>query len=405
MNLQEDAGDLQSDLIALRRELHCEPEIGLALPRTQERVLEALSGLPLEISTGTSSTSVTAVLRGTAHVSDDPMTVLLRADMDALPVDELTGVDFASTNGAMHACGHDLHTTALVGAARLLSHHRDHLAGDVVFMFQPGEEGWAGAKEMIDEGVLDAAGKRADYAYGMHVFANEIPAGLFVSKPGPIMSASHTLDVTIRGAGGHGSAPHRAKDPISAAAQMITSLQVMVTRDFDMFDPVVITVGVVSAGTAHNVIPDSAYFGATVRCWSAENEERLAAVIRRTLEGVALAHGVDVEIDFQAQYPLTVNNAEEVAFSEGVIRELLGEEHYFESPKPTGGSEDFSFVLEVIPGAFIGLGAAMPGCDPTTAPMNHSPRAQFFDGVLGDAAAVYSALAIERLATTAGGAQ
>jgi amidohydrolase len=403
VNLKDDADEMQGDLVALRHKLHREPEIGLELPRTQERVLEALQGLPLEISTGTSSTSVTAVLRGAARDSGDRTTVLLRADMDALPVDERTGVDFASTNGAMHACGHDLHTTALVGAARLLSHHRDHLAGDVVFMFQPGEEGWGGAKNMIDEGVLDASGSRADYAYGLHVMANGIPAGLFVSRPGPIMSASHTLDVTVRGAGGHGSSPHRAKDPITAAAQMITSLQVIVTRDFDAFDPVVITVGVVDAGTANNVIPDSAHFGATVRHWSAENEEQLGAVIRRGLEGIAAAHGVEVDIDFRAQFPLTVNNAEEVAFSEGVIRELLGEEHYLESPRPTSSSEDFSYVLDRVPGAFIGLGAAMPGCDPVAAPTNHSPRAQFFEGVLGDAAAVYSALAVEKLAVTAGG--
>lgn len=170
------------------------------------------------------------VLRGGRRDANRPKTVLLRADMDALPIGEQTDEDFASRNGAMHACGHDLHTAALVGAAHLLAAHRDGIAGDVVFMFQPGEEGWDGAQAMIAEGVLDAAGRRVDFAYGMHVLSNTMPAGVFCSKPGPMLSASHTLSVTVRGAGGHGSAPHSAKDPVVAAAEMITSLQTMVTR-------------------------------------------------------------------------------------------------------------------------------------------------------------------------------
>ncbi|GAA4475891.1 M20 family metallopeptidase [Rhodococcus olei] len=402
MDLKDDAVQMRDELVALRRALHREPEIGLDLPRTQERVLEALQGLPLEISTGSSTTSVTAVLRGGQRDAAEPTTVLLRADMDALPVDERTGTDFASRNGAMHACGHDLHTTALVGAAHLLSRHRDHVAGDVVLMFQPGEEGFDGAGTMIAEGVLDAAGRRADYAYGMHVFANQLPAGMFASRPGPMLSASHRLDVTVRGAGGHGSAPHTAKDPVVAAAEMITSLQTMVTRSVDIFDPVVITIGVLRAGTRRNIIPDTATFEATVRLYSAASEELLNTTIRRVLEGVALAHGVEVDVDFRPQYPVTVNNADEVAFGERVIRDVIGEQWYRELDRPSSGSEDFSRVLDAVPGAFIGLGACMPGIDPAAAPMNHSPRAEFFDGVLPDAAAVYSALAVERLAHVTG---
>jgi amidohydrolase len=396
MDLRDDARELQSDLVHLRRVLHRRPEVGLDLPFTQETVLRELDGLPLEISTGSATTSVTAVLRGGARPQAGATTVLLRGDMDGLPVVEETGADYTARNGAMHACGHDLHTTALVGAARLLSGHRDRLAGDVVFMFQPGEEGWDGAGRMIEEGVLDAAGTRADYAYAMHVFSNGTPAGVFVSRPGPVLSASHRLSVTVRGQGGHGSAPHHSKDPITAAAEMITSLQTMVTRSFDIFDPVVVTVGIVRAGTRRNIIPDTAYFEATVRCFSEAAGDRLAELIPRVLSGVAAAHGVDVETELCAEYPITVNDAHQAAFAADVIRGLVGDDRFQELPTPISGSEDFSRVLQAVPGAFVGLGACPPDRDPGTAPMNHSPRAEFDDTVLADAAAVYAALAIAR---------
>jgi amidohydrolase len=328
--------------------------------------------------------------------------VLLRGDMDALPVAERSGEDFAATNGAMHACGHDLHTSALVGGARLLSAHRDALAGDVVFMFQPGEEGWDGAGTMIAEGVLDAAGRRADHAYALHVFSNRLPAGLVVSRPGVFLSASHALDVTVRGAGGHGSNPHTARDPIAAAAEMITSLQTMVTRSFDIFDPVVITVGVLSAGTRRNIIPDTASFQATVRSFSAQSGEALPVAITRVLQGVAAAHGVEVEVHLSAEYPLTVNAADEVDFARGLVAELFGEDRYHSAAQPVSGSEDFSRVLEAVPGAFLAMGACAPGLDPDSAPMNHSPLARFDDAVLADAAAIYATLAATRLSGPSG---
>jgi amidohydrolase len=297
----------------------------------------------------------------------------------------------------MHACGHDLHTAALVGAARLLARHRDALKGDVVFMFQPGEEGFDGAGVMIREGVLEASGKRVDAAYAMHVFSSHMPSGVFCSRPGTIMSASHGLFVTVRGAGGHGSAPHRARDPIAAAAQMIIALQTTVTRTFDIFDPVVITVGKISGGTKRNVIPDTAMFEATVRRYSEENEQLLDAAIRRTLEGVAAAHDVEVELQFENEYPTTVNTPAEVEFAADVVRRELGAERYQELPNPISGSEDFSRVLAAVPGAFLVIGATPPGGDPQSAPMNHSPRADFDPAVLSDAAAVYAGLAARKL--------
>lgn len=397
MNLREDAAAMSGDLLELRRTLHQIPEIGLQLPQTQEQVLKELEGLGLEISTGTSTTSITGVLRGGRRNADNAKTVLIRGDMDALPVAEETGLDYASTNGAMHACGHDLHTTALVGAAKLLSAHRDQIQGDVVLMFQPGEEGWDGAGVMIDEGILDAAGSRVDAAYGMHVFSNKMPSGLFVSRPGTMMSASHGLHVTVRGEGGHGSAPHSAKDPIAAAAAMIVALQTMVTRSFDMFDPVVVTVGMMQGGTKRNVIPDTAMFEATVRCFSESNAELLARTIKRTLEGVAMTHGVQVEYEFISEYPTTVNTDSEVDFCADLIRNTLGEDRYEELKDPVSGSEDFSRVIAAVPGAFIGIGACLPDRDLDTAPMNHSPRADFDPTVLSDSAAIYASLAVSRL--------
>ncbi|WP_253859179.1 M20 metallopeptidase family protein [Prauserella alba] len=399
MDLHDDARGQQEELERLRRELHREPEVGLDLPRTQEKVLDALHGLGLDITTGDATTSVTAVLRGTGPRRDaaEPKTVLLRADMDALPVAEATGLDFASRNGAMHACGHDLHTTSLVGAARLLSSHRDRLDGDVVLMFQPGEEGYDGASVMIDEGVLDSAGRRADAAYALHVFSATLPSGRLASRPGPILSASNRLRVVVRGAGGHGSMPHRAKDPVTAAADMVGALQTMVTRRFDIFDPVVLSVGVLRAGTARNVIPDHAEFEATVRCFSAEAIARLDEMINETLDGVARAHGVAVDVRFEREYPVTVNNADEAEFAADVVREAIGEEHYTELPTPVAGSEDFSRVLDEVPGAFLGLGATMPGLDPAEAPNNHSPYATFDPATLSRAATVYAELAMRRL--------
>src|SRR6516225_1658260 len=270
MAVTDDAAAIAGEIAGLRHAIHAEPEVGLDLPLTQQKVLAALDGLPLEVSTGTALTSVTAVLRGTGNPGGP--VVLLRGDMDALPVTERTGLDYASTHdGAMHACGHDLHTAMLAGAARLLSARRDELAGSVVFMFQPGEEGYGGARYMIEEGVLDAAGERASAAYALHVASAELPFGVFSGRGGPMMAAAEALDITVHGRGGHGSQPHHAADPIPVASEIVTALQVVVTRNFDIFDPVVITVGSFHAGTTNNVIPDEAKMEVTIRSFSPES--------------------------------------------------------------------------------------------------------------------------------------
>jgi amidohydrolase len=406
--LRSDAAEIQPAVVELRHRLHRRPEIGLDLPETQRAVLAALDGMPLEISTGSSCSSVTAVLRGTGAAgpgrgSRPTPTVLLRGDMDALPVQEATGAEFASTiDGAMHACGHDLHTAMLVGAARLLSGHRDALAGDVVFMFQPGEEGWDGAGHMLAEGVLDAAGTRVQRAFGVHVIAGKLPRHQFTTRPGTLMAASDGLMVTVRGAGGHGSAPHRAKDPVSVAAEMIMALQAMVTRQFDVFDPVVITVGRFNAGTRRNIIPEEAVFEATVRSFSRAARERVQMASVRLCEAIAAAHGLEAEARYNTEYPVTVNDAAQTAFATRVVADVFGDERFTPMPDPEAGAEDFSRVLEEVPGCYLFLGAC-PADDYDAAADNHSPHAVFDDAVMTDGCLLHASLAIRALQDLATG--
>jgi amidohydrolase len=396
MDLLTDARGLQDDLVRLRRELHRDPEIGLELPRTQERVLAELDGLPLTVTTGAPGlSSVVAVLRGGASTG---RSVLLRSDMDALPVGEETGLDFAATNGAMHACGHDLHTAILVGAARLLSAHRESLAGDVIFMFQPGEEGFDGARHMVEAGVLDATGARPEAAFFTHVASSTFPSGVVAVRPGPMMSAADTLHVSVVGAGGHASMPFRAQDPIAVAAEIVTALQTLVTRQFDVFDPVVITVGSFHGGSQHNIIPERATFEATVRTFSGEHQQAITERAVRLCEGIAEAHGLRAEVEWQTLYPVTTNTPDEAAFLAETAASLFGEAACVPLPHPHTGSEDFSRVLDEVPGAMAFLGATPPELDPGTAPFNHSPLARFDEAVLSSGAALYAKLAFDRLA-------
>jgi amidohydrolase len=391
--VHEDAVAMAPELRELRRAIHREPEIGVDLPRTQEKVLAALSGLPLEqVTLGRELTSVTAVLRG----GQPGPTVLLRGDMDALPVTELTGVPYSSgIDGVMHACGHDLHTAMLVGAARLLSARQADLPGSVVFMFQPGEEGDGGAQLMIAEGVLEASGQRPVAAYGLHVTASEMPAGLFGGRPGPMLAAADQLAVTVRGRGGHASRPSLAADPIPVACEMVIALQTLVTRRFSVFDPVVITVGSIHAGTAENIIPDNAEFQATVRTFSPGARATVRDASVQLIRKIAEGYGLTADAEFINGYPVTVNNAAELDFAAQTITDALGEGRFTLVPNPVTGAEDFSFVLEEVPGAFVFLGACPP--DAEAPAYNHSPRAVFDDSVLPEGATILAELALRRL--------
>jgi len=397
-----DATALERDLVELRHRLHRHPEIGLDLPWTQGVVLEELAGLGLEISIGASSSSVTAVLRGGTATGDARPAVLLRADMDALPVQERTGLPWASEiDGAMHACGHDLHVAMLIGGARLLAERARELPGDVVLMFQPGEEGWDGAQHMIDEGVLDAAGPRVVAAYGMHVLSNKIARGVFSTRPGTMMSASAHLAVTVRGVGADGAAPYSGRDPIAAMAEMIGALQIMITRRFDVFDPVVLTVGTVRGGSKHNIIPDDAAFEATIRTFSPKNAALAEEAVLEVLHGVARAHGVTADAHYRHEYPATVNDPGHAALVAATAAEVFGDDAYTPMVVPETGSEDFSRVLAAVPGSYAMLGACV-GDDPGAAPSNHSPLAEFSDEVLLRGARLHEALATRALSRAVG---
>ena len=259
----EDARALQAKTVAFRRDIHQHPELGLDLPRTTAAVRAALAGLDVDIVQGTSNSGLIVTLKG------DPAggVILLRGDMDALPMDEDTDLPFKSqTPGAMHACGHDAHTAMLVSAVHLMHAHRDRLAGTVKFMFQPGEEGDFGARHMIEDGLLDLA-PAPQAAFAIHISPN-IPSGVIASRLGAFMAAPDQIAITIKGQGGHASTPHLARDPIPVAAEMVMALQALVARRIDAFDPVVLTIAKIEAGTTHNVIPESAHMLGTLRSFS-----------------------------------------------------------------------------------------------------------------------------------------
>lgn len=373
-------------LVALRRALHGVPEIGLDLPRTRDLVVEALAGLPLEVRHGKALTSVTAVLRG-GHPGP---TVLLRSDMDALPIEEKTGLPYAVSGPAMHACGHDLHMAALVGAARLL--HGQELHGSVVFAFQPGEEGHGGAAAMVDEGLLEVTGQVPVAAYALHAIA-DLPAGVIFGRPGPVMAAYSLLEATVHGVGAHGGRPHEGADPVPVAAETVTALHAYVDRRFSKFDPVVLTVGELHAGTAPNVVAPSVSLRAGVRTFTEETTARVALELPRLVEGIAAAHGITASVAVRQVMAPTVNSAAHAAVVAGASARLFGPGGYVELEHPRTGSEDFSEILRRVPGAFAYVGAAVPGATAG----NHSPYSQFDDGVLDGAATLLAQLALHHL--------
>ncbi len=378
-------------VVDLRRTLHRHPELGLELPRTQAAVLASLEGLPLEVRTGDSLTSVVADLDGGLPGP----TVLLRGDMDALPMPEDTGLDFASQiDNTMHACGHDAHTAMLVGAARLLSERRDELAGRVRFMFQPGEEGSGGAALMMDEGVLDGV----DGAFAIHVAPN-VPAGIVGWKPGPTLASADEIEIVVTGRGGHASTPQWANDPVPVACELVLALQSMVTRTVDVFDPAVLTIAQVEAGTTHNVIPETARLLGTLRAVSERTRHAVWERIRRVAEGIAAAHGCTVEIDIVQGYPVTVNDPRFASFVAGVVEEHLGPGREFQMASPVMGAEDFSYVLQQVPGAMVFLGVCPPdNPEPFEAPACHSNRMILHEDVMADGIALHAAVATDFLA-------
>lgn len=381
------------ELQALRRQLHQIPEFGLELPKTLEVILQQINGLG-EIKTSKEISSAVLHIKG-----DQPgPTVLLRADMDALAVVEDTNLDYASTNGYMHACGHDLHMAMGVGAAKILASRKSEIKGDVIIFFQPGEEGHHGADVMIDQGDLMVSGSKPIRAYGLHVFSS-YPLGMMGSKAGPLMASAGDLFVTVTGSGGHGSMPWLSKDPISVLTEIMSALQTMVTKRFNAFDPVIVNIGWLKAGdtATTNVIPESASFGATVRVFSEENATKLKKYTAELAESIAKAFGLSATVEFTRATKVLVNDASAIQAVEKVTTKLFGTGRYVNLPAPIAGGEDFASIVHEIPGAFVFMGAAPPGVDPSTAATNHSNKAVFDDSVLADGAALLVELAFEAL--------
>ena len=358
----DEAQELLPEAIALRRRIHAKPELGLNLPLTTEAVLDGLRGLDIGISRGPSTSGLIVSLSGTRPGSQSGRTILLRGDMDALPMPEETGLDFASEiAGRMHACGHDAHTAMLVQAVHLLHRHRDELAGTVKFMFQPGEEGHAGARRMIDDGLLDADPK-PDAAFALHIFPN-FKAGAIVGRPGPLLAAVDTWTIRVKGRGGHASMPHLAVDPVPVACEIGLALHAMVTRRANVFDPIVLTCGKIVAGTASNVIPEVVEMLGTLRTTSEAARDNAHQGIRRVATNIAAAHLCEADVTIRRGYPVTVNDAGFVEFARGVATDLVGAENYIDLPAPFMGAEDFSYVLQRMPGCMMFLGVMPDGHD------------------------------------------
>ena len=380
---------LAAHLIAVRRELHGAVEVGIDLPQTQSIILRELADLGLEISVGTALSSVTAVLRGGLP---GPV-VLLRGDMDGLPITEASGLDFAAQGAAMHACGHDMHMAGLLGAARLLAAQREELPGTVVFMFQPGEEGQAGARIMLDEGVLDAAGERPVAAYAIHV-DSAVPAGQLVVREGAMMASANALQMVVRGSGGHAAFPHLAIDPVPVAAQLILAVQTFAARRLPATDQAVISITRLSSDSeASNILAASVSLEANIRTLSTATLRVVREELPALLRGIAEANGCTLEATFIASYPVTYNDPAETREVIAVLDELVGVERVTRREAPYMASEDFSYVLEEVPGALVFLGAAAERPVPL-----HSDDAVFDDRVLGLQATVLAELAWRRLA-------
>ncbi|GHG62150.1 M20 metallopeptidase family protein [Streptomyces griseocarneus] len=390
-HLLAEAHRLLPGVIAVRRAIHRTPETGIHLPQTQKTVLRALAGLGLTVSVGEGLSSVVAVLEGAAP----GRTVLLRADMDALPQQEDTGLEFASQReGVMHACGHDTHTAMLVGAARLLAARRQRLAGRVVFMFQPGEEFGGGAQLMLEEGVLGDAEEApaVDGAFALHIAAR-YEAGTVHLRPGPQFAAADVLRITVRGRSGHAAAPHKVLDPVPVACEIVQALQTMMTRTVSVFDPAVLTITSVSAGSTSNVVPETAVLSGTYRTFTDTSRQVVRDGIMRVAHGVASAHGAVADVELIDGYPAVHNDPRFTAHVRRAAATVVGPARVHELPHPTMGGEDFSYVLRRVPGAMAFLGACPPDRSPATAPDNHSNHVVYEESAMAVGTAVHAAVA------------
>src|SRR5688500_2256016 len=333
-HLLDQAQALGPRIVALRRAIHAEPELGLDTPLTLAKVRAELADLPLEWRQGPSCTGAVAMLRG----ARPGRTVLLRGDMDALPMPEETGLDFASAiPGRMHACGHDTHTAMLAGAARMLAERREEVTGEVRFMFQPGEEGFHCAPFMLEAALLDPL---PEAAFALHIMPN-FKHGALLSRPGTLLAAADKLEIAVEGRGGHGSMPHQTRDPVPVACEIVTAIQALVARRFDAAEAVVVTITQLDAGSAHNVIPDHARLRGTIRTLTPERRSQVREALQRLAEGIAAAHECTARVTVTEGFPPTINDERAVALFEAVANDLP--DGAFERlASPIMGAEDFS---------------------------------------------------------------
>ncbi|MGN6411064.1 MAG: M20 aminoacylase family protein [Nitrobacter sp.] len=346
--------DLQSDIADWRRDIHEHPELLYDVRRTAAFVADRLREFGCdEVATGLGRTGVVGVIKGRKAAADGGVNVIgLRADMDALPIHEETNLPYASkTPGKMHACGHDGHTAMLLGAARYLAETRN-FAGEAVVIFQPAEEGGAGAAAMIKDGLMDRF--RIDQVFGMHNLPG-VPLGSFAIRPGPIMAATDAVDFRIEGHGGHAARPHLCIDPVLAGSQLVVALQSIVSRNVDPLESAVISVCEFHAGSTRNVIPQTVELGGTVRTLKADVRDQMEKRIREVAAGVALTTGTRIDVRFRRGYPVTVNHVRQTETAMRIAREIAGEGNVHETP-PMMGAEDFAYMLEARPGAFIFVG-------------------------------------------------
>lgn len=390
--LPPDIDEIVPGVIADRRHIHEHPELGFEETETAAFVAQRLAALGVEdIRTGIAKTGITALVRGTKPGPEK--CVLLRADMDALPIDEEVQADYTSkTPGVMHACGHDAHTAMLMGAARILMERRDAFSGTVKLLFQPSEENnGGGAAPMIEAGVLEDP--HVDACFGQHLMS-PVPTGFIAVEPGPIQASADSFKVTVQGKGGHGAMPHQTIDPIMVVTDMISALRTILARNVDPLEPVVVSVCAIHSGRAFNVIPDTAEFGGTVRTFSNENRDLAEDRLKQICEGVAAAHGASVTIDYERGYPPTVNDPAMAAFARTSIAKVVGEANVFPM-KPMMPAEDMSYFLEQRPGAYF-----MTGCGNEAKGIvwpHHHPRFDVDEDALGIGVAALVQVAIDYL--------
>ena len=385
------------DLIDLRRTLHRTPELALHLPQTRQLLLDALEPLGLGVHTSESCSSLAVVIPG----AGPGPTVLLRADMDGLPVVEDSGEDFAAINGSMHACGHDLHMAGLVGAVHELHRRRSEFRGDVLAVFQPGEEGAGGAELMISEKTHLLTGQKPIASFGVHVLSY-VESGMFLCREGEVMGAAMLFELELIGRGGHAARPHTALDPVSTAALVVQAIQTFVAQNSSPVDPIVVTVGSITAGTAANVIPSRALLKISLRTTGHEKARSSYEKILGIATAVAEAFGLGLRAEVGPDLGPTVADADGAAIVRRTVEELFGADRYRELAVPEMISEDFSLFLEETGGAFVLVGAAMPG-PPHSLATNHSPEARFADSVVPEVSSLLAELAIRQLNSATNG--